>query len=669
MDLLGRSGVIHRLVPQCLERPLGVDATRDLPVLVLVAPRGGGKTALLDEIEARCARVPHARFDFGGVRDAPPHLVATALSLQLARRCGQFGRLPFPRLSLGLEVMGTSIDQEDWSSARAAVAKLVAGGWRPDRTWAVVGRWADELNRGSGIPADVDRGADRALLRLASWQSRRRRRAAALDWYRGRGRPSAGDAEDVLTELNWKALRRHGGAGETDTVDEVICDAFLSDLRWAFTEDRKASDRTRNCIVLLDNTDTDSGRAFLDILVRLRHNSVTRLPDQCDPLVVLATSTRGDMDGPAPAALEVTRRSDQARAQIPDRASYADWESSRPQPRTWASWRYVVELRDLTEDEVGSFVRSRGLPSLQPLGPFIHRLTHGHPWSVRTVVDAIGAELRTDPRRLDLRRVLDLAPPPDPGGPGATVAERALGYLLQDIPAELIDHLVTGAAAQDLEHMVSAQVGAQTGRSSMPDVAVRLRGALIDNRWLAGEAGDVRRAGLHPLLRRLLLHALAARPEDHPDGWSAVHRRLGESYRVRGEERQALYHDLALGGVGPVAEHLSARLSAANPETWMEDLHAITSAPFRPVLQEAPRETVARLVARMDAVDGDARHEAVSWLVAAMWVANDPLGDPEGTLEDLIVEGLRSLRWHAGWRFDALLDEAAEHRMRSHRRG
>src|SRR5262249_6825745 len=153
--------------------------------------------------------------------------------------------------------------------------------------------------------------------------------------------------------------------------------------------------------------------------------------EQCDPLVVVATSRRGEPSDPVAGGLGRSSESERSRVQIPDRSSYHDWADSRPLPRTWTSWRYVVELRDLSADEVISVVHGPRLTSMRHLGPFVHRLTNGHPWAVRVVLDAIESAQRTEARSPDLRCVLGLPTAPDATGPAKTVGARVRDYLLR----------------------------------------------------------------------------------------------------------------------------------------------------------------------------------------------------------------------------------------------
>lgn len=98
--LFGRAGVV-RLVRDLAARPEAADPPegRHSPVLVCEGPPGTGKTVLLSALVGLLhGRVPYAHADLEGRRDGVPELL-TGVAGQLARRCGRYGRLRFPRLA------------------------------------------------------------------------------------------------------------------------------------------------------------------------------------------------------------------------------------------------------------------------------------------------------------------------------------------------------------------------------------------------------------------------------------------------------------------------------------------------------------------------------------------------------------------------------------------
>src|SRR5215471_6708945 len=107
--LQGRAGIFETLIPGCLARPAGSRGTRDVPIVLLLGPRGSGKTVLLDAVGRRFKDVPQAALDFDATGPMRPRTAVISLAFQLARKCGKYGRLPFPRLLLGLLVVDSDI--------------------------------------------------------------------------------------------------------------------------------------------------------------------------------------------------------------------------------------------------------------------------------------------------------------------------------------------------------------------------------------------------------------------------------------------------------------------------------------------------------------------------------------------------------------------------------
>jgi hypothetical protein len=614
--------------------------------VILRGPRGSGKSALLDEVARRFKAVPQGGFDFDASGTVRPRIVVTSLAFQLARKVGQFGRLSFPRLLLGLLAIDCDIPLKDHDEALAALRKQLDEDHRLVRLRAVVTSLSEEMVRGQVLPPGSKTATDLGLDLLAALVFRRVLRGAGLAWY---GR-SGDDPYDALVHLNWLDHDHAGQLHEADKVDDVLCGAFLADLRAAFTQARGAGARTCNCIVRLDNVDADRGR-FLDALVRARHDHAERTHADCDPMLVLATSRRRADGGHAPLGMASFRGTDQD-VRTPETASYDDWERHRPRPRTWGSWLYRVRLRDLTLEEVDGLVRGAG--AARHHGPFVHGLTSGHPWAVELLLATLSAAGDVDPDGIDLRGVLDWAVPAEKSDHAAsdTFAARALTYLLRDLEASLRPHLVTGASASNLADMVHSD----TLRPVLPDIAQQLHAMVTDYLWV-----DVDGRALHPMLRRLLLHELAGRDDRDPNSWGQVHSRLRDLYRMEGNEARALYHDLALCHVRPTVDHLRAvfdrqpRATREEVLSWRADLVAITSAPYRPPATLSPREHLAELVTM--ARKGTELDAAVAILALAMWIAGDPLGDPHGTLDTLIKDSSMHLRSAAWGAFDFLFDD------------
>jgi hypothetical protein len=193
--------------------------------------------------------------------------------------------------------------------------------------------------------------------------------------------------------------------------------------------------------------------------------------------------------------------------------------------------------------------------------PLIHCLTRGHAWTVNLLLQAMEQRRRDSPVSVGLRHVLDLPVSPDAaageGGIATTVAHRALHHLLQEVRPGLLERLITWSAAHAISQMI------RMDGEDLPDAAARQGFTDAIAGWTeAAGVGQV----LHPLLRRLLLHELGARPAGHARGWDAVNDRLRQDYEDRLREPladpgeleelrdRAQYHQLAAGRLRPVVQ-------------------------------------------------------------------------------------------------------------------
>lgn len=75
---------------------------RQSPIVVFTGPHGTGKTALHKYVVERLqGKVPHARLDFELTEDDHVHELLTSLTFVLNRKYAMYGRLAFPRFSVG----------------------------------------------------------------------------------------------------------------------------------------------------------------------------------------------------------------------------------------------------------------------------------------------------------------------------------------------------------------------------------------------------------------------------------------------------------------------------------------------------------------------------------------------------------------------------------------
>lgn len=616
VPLPGRAGIFD-LFENCVRwpRPGG----RQLPITLLLGPSGSGKTSTLRELDRLAQGIPHADTDLATTNPHSPIDVMVDLVNQLSIGHRRLGRLRFPRFLVGLLV--TKIDQNGRSpeEQRAAVRKLLTS-LRPfrrvppevrDAVAQLVGTLTGSVSQDQ-VAGAIDTAAN--TLRLLHGPAER--------WWAGLGNQSAVDAL-----LRLKITLDRGTPLDVRTVEERLCSAFLADLRAAYTGRLRGPDRTVAAVALLDNAHGEVGRAFLELLARVR--SAPQTPP--DPLLVVAAS-RHTLDpelftGPV---------------LPPEQARYDAWHQRFDQ----ADWRTrfdPVGLRDLTREEVERLAERHGLRSRGSLATFVHRLTGGHPGGVRAVLDLLATSPEPSPRAM-------LA-----ASPGL------LDDLLVDVPVELREHLVTASAARRL---TQADLRAALGSMTDDDLrqAAKDLGATVRALHWAGPPTDEP----HPWPRRLLLLRLAKRPADHPSSWDRVHGRLAAHYQAPAQPgadqaRDAegeLYHRLAVGEVERVVRVLDRSLTPDSPALdWLTTFDAVTSAPN--ALGDEDRAAALRRLSSW-ADDEDRRVRDLAWLVTAHWLGGDPLDDPLAALPPRIAARWQELSGEVPQHADALFDRGQE---------
>ena len=500
----GLKGVTH-LVRQFMTRVErgGTLSSLDFPVLVVEGFRGTGKSALLTRLAGLLGHVPHARLDLEKNRHASVPEVLSAIAFDLSKKYPRY-ELRFPRFIVGQLVAGLDLDLTDHSVA----CRQVEAALREYRDFDAVrqvlvdtaGSVLAGVSHSAGVPIKPPEGLLRAL---ANWLAERAPgRAMTLGpfqgWYGHRDLGLHHHAIDVLVDLNrWAA-----DAEDEDNrlrIDELLLAAFLADLRAEFDRGRRADERSLNCVVLLDDADTELGRRFLAQLVTTRRQRAVGEQDGADPLTVVVTS-RGGLLADVPDADQAMVEPEALRTEAYDVADLS---------RHW--WLGVHGCPTSPSDEVGRAAADMGLAwgNNQRITRVVHDLTGGHPAATSIVLDTLA---RGAPDPLGRARGHPRpAPTPCPAkgprwrtGSSAGCSSGMSDGVRQD--------LITCAAARHHAHAL-----ALAGVDGML-VNGRVAYEVVDRvLWPAGGA-----AGL-TLLRRLLTRRLAAR--EKPDGpcWSDVH--------------------------------------------------------------------------------------------------------------------------------------------------
>lgn len=631
VDLFGEEGLLGGLVAECVGYPDRRPRNRDLPVIVLLGPRGSGKTERLNRLERNFARVPCTRWDFDArpdwdssdsllVRDA---VIEVRRDLRKPRK--NFGRMDFPRLTLGLLAVSTPHTREDRARALREIKAFVDSDDQVREVAEILSRLPNVPVKQRGVEISVT-----AMRQLGPIVVKRGLRDAR-SWYEAR-LTGAANPEDAVIRLNHMDRR---GADERRLVNEILFEAFLADLYSNYNDHRvRHPNRVFNCLALFDNVDSPVGEAFLDLLVTARHRQAQRGPNHCDALAVVATRRHRHrrIDGAA------------VRASSPDDASYEHWSTLRTRERT--AWLYRVELRNLTHEELQRAVAEADLRAIpDKLALFTHRLTDGHPGTVRFVIDAIRYKQESDPSPLNLRKVLELPMPATASGGQNTVeGERSVGAtaldaLLAGMSAAQRSDLITAAPARD-----EIAAGRLQPLGITPGTVGELSKVLKDELWAPGATSGSSGFVAHGLLRRLLLWHLAYRPDNaaldgarrvrdlEAPGWTAVHTCLRDHLPGPLDDPDAdlgrQYYTLALGDIDTVANFFNEGFREGRLGQWITDLNTVTAAPNRLHALEqlrdcSPREQVDTVC--QDVADRDPRQGAIARLIAAKWVIGDPL--------------------------------------------
>jgi hypothetical protein len=608
-------------------------------MIVLSGMHGTDATSVLVDISRRCSGVrPCVLRDLGGGVDVRPYEIAAQVAYGLSERVRQFGELQFPRLLLGMVVVGSGIDRYDRPRARTELQTLLFGKHRRmiDTIRDVGGSVLDEVDAPAGTKTILGLALD-GIAAMA--RTVRVLRGGAFRWYcEGLGQ-RFDDPLDALIELySWEI---DGTRKTRAAVDETLCRAFLADLRAAFRDDVRARQRTGNCVALLDNADSLQGQTFLQLLVAARH--AAHAQEGCDPLLVVAA-------GHTRFPVFARRDGHEPQPRSPKRASYTDWASNRD--GSAESWLYPVRLDGADDRDRAVVVRHiSGAAAVPDAETFADRLTGGHPAGLRLVLRAVSnwaSEVK--PQNVDLRDILDR---PDPDNPEFTVGDAAVDILLPGVASSLRRDLTTCAAPSGVGPAARRHALGQPDDAGSVELD-RFCGIDLCVKMPDGTAQAV----LHPFLRRVLLHALAARRDNEADDWHTVHTRLRD-YNLdplRDDRPAALYHGLALGDVAAVVAYLDPLLGKINASKWIAELRAITHAPRIAQVNTAPRDQVDTLAPDTN---------PLTHLVSAMWISNDPLGDPNGTLDVLIAADFDRLAHRAGRGNDVLYDEANKYRTRA----
>jgi hypothetical protein len=655
-QIFGRMPAVT-VVRRLMERPKrgGTPRSLDQPVLVFEGVRGSGKTALLSVLVGLLdQRVPYASFDLeASPRPASVPDVLSALAFELGRRCHRYGELRFPRFIIGRLVIREELDLDNHPRACRQVTELLRKERNVDTLREILQQTAGGLlsavQQHTGVPLDVLNPAGRHLMglglnRVINWAPGRRIVLGSFhDWYGSRGRGLTNDAIDVLVDLNrWG--RNPKNEDNRQRIEELLWDAFLTDLREEFRASKHADELALNCVALLDNVDTEIGQRFLHGLVRVRRQRAAEDKLAPDPLTVLTTS-RGVALAELSAAGPVAEFS-------PGSQGIAVLEGHENGPKYW--WA-KFRLADLTEDETSSMVSALALRegNNERLTRMVHQLTGGHPASTRLLVDAVAER----PEHRDNLAVILDQPEPRIGPGRLQVGERMRQQLLMDFPSDVLEDLVTCAAARDPQD--GSRLAEDSGLLASGKGSYEVIKEVL---WpLADGAGPV-------LLRRLLLRLLSRRDTTGLPSWSEVFRWLRTDRQQEKDETAELYYALAVRDLASVTAGLRELLARDGLARWHQVLAEVTSAPGRQLAEGAEATApIEQMRALLDELAQQGKSpEPLSRLIASLWIAGDPLTDSRrASLHRQLDADYRDVARSLPGDVDSLLRAADYHRKQA----
>jgi hypothetical protein len=627
--LFGRDNVIQMVWWDCLDRPRRTD--RPLPVIALLGPRGSGKTEVLDHLATKCRAQSAQPFapvlDLAGVDLGPRGWGVLAwVAYQLtARAWPQFGRLRFPRFTLGRVIVEGAVRIESLDQTQAAIERLLRESANLDRAARNVTDLSAQLPQLLGFPNWGGFLGQVGAWLISSRLMVRLRFRTGMAFFGEALQKRANGGFPALVDLS--RLSQQTSQSSRDRLDRVLCEAFLADL----AENYERGFRPRNCLVLIDNIDDarGAGQAFLTALSAAK----SRQANPRDPLVTVVASRRTTPVAPLLAADGVRTIPLETWLNQDGDASHADWLAQRRGPR---SWLYPIRLADLNADTVTEYAQAY-FPQVDSLAGFVHSLTLGHPWGVRHVLATLATTIRAtdaddDPDaelgEPELRAVLDASGSGRAGALGDIALDE---LLLTDLPQWQFERLFASAAALDV---VTAEQAGLAGN-------FRLQTELTHRFWLV-PGNNHRGPMIHAWIRQLLLRKLAA-----TQYWAATHKKL----RVMCEDRSVLaaYYDLAGEQLDDAVDYLNERFSelitrtGESADSWITDFNTITSTSQKDINYLSAMDRYEQLLSRFRRDDADEQWLTILTLVAARWVWSNPLSDPMLTLNPILKTGFETL--------------------------
>lgn len=549
------------------------------PIITVIGAEGYGKSTLLRDLAGEHGGTsPLALIDLAALPSPSPVQIMREIERLLSRKVPAVARIKFPILLMGVQAISAPSDESE------------------------------------------QRFIDRAPRKPLEWYGRTQFPGVADD-------EAAGAGYRALRGLRerWQDYQSdRGNLGASRDAWQLLCQALLEDLR-AFTRPGLGHGvPTTNCLLLLDNADTESGQDFLSALAKAR----TWSPNLTDPLVVVAAF------GTLPADLR--RAADSPLMATDPHLTWTAWyERARQAVEGFSPW-YRVQLSDLSLASTRGWVTSQAVSTSDHDAEYVYSITQGHP----------GATLKIAKRL----QGLPTASRAGHGLPGLISAEAEDDLLAAACPPGLGDRELDALTVFAATLRPTLRAAGSVFQTLMPGGVRELdaRDLFLSLLWADGDDP----LAIRPYHRWLLSRRLAR------DGtrWQEVHEAYLKYYTSEGGGSTAQwYHRLALASLASperlhdVARYLdrqfeqfrarntgrTAELPSLSEGAWNDMLADITSAPNRLLLayseQQAPGPTIDTwsTVGRLEGIgESPESLRAITRLVAARWLLSDPALDP-----------------------------------------
>jgi hypothetical protein len=619
-----------------------------LPIFVLTAPGGGGKSALMDYLRVQkccsdgCSALPYAYLDF-----TQPHTpksilhILVALRNQLQGHTDGSGRnLIFPRFDLGAAIALAAHATETLPPTNLRELEICLGESVPFFTalhrlktpLESVVPFIPYLLEAVIWPAEL-KPLQTILLRLDKEPGWR--------WYRDCthdiGLRSARTLQDVLLRL--QVLSALEGLEREYLIEEILSAALVADLLDGLVtrENLYCWDKTTNAVIFLDGFEAlleksnQRGYRLLEILALAEQ----RLRSESDPLLLVVGTSKplfsedDEEEAPTPeeqASPLLARRYAQRRLQ--------EWLALLPEDKTTVRLPELIlplRLQELgvrgTRDYLAKLDEQRGTAVFadEQLVKVICQLTYGQPLCLALAASAALAAAAhghpLDPAALEEALKSETLA----SGQMDEMLAFLVDLLLRQLPDDERRELILCAAPRLLDE---AALGAilQVSDAEACERWAHYRSLLFMCPFKAGHIA------FHPLVRALLLKRLTPQKDPHSDYYQ-THSRLRAHFiraasmtemhpgGLNSEQAQieAAYHALALGQP-ELAIALGLAAQQSQSAYWGPLLEAVSEAPgdlMAPETEQRASSAVNRARQHHDIQDTVTALILYRWLLTA----------------------------------------------------